>query len=192
LEHALAAYEGSHGLRYAALRYFNAAGAHRDGTIGEYHEPETHLIPLALKAVAGTKPPLRIFGRDLKTPDGTCIRDFIHVTDLGSAHVRALEYLAKGGGSIRLNLGTGTGTSISQLLTVVKKVTGKGVPHEFVGARAGDPPSLYADPRKAMQVLGWSAQIGLQEMVSTAWNWEQKLAAMHFTEESQQAFAVTR
>ena len=191
-EHALAAYGASHGLRYVALRYFNAAGAHADGSIGEYHEPETHLVPLALKAVAGTKPPLRIFGRDLKTPDGTCIRDFIHVTDLGSAHVKALAYLAKGGGSAQLNLGTGTGTSISQLLAVVKKVTGKEVPHEFADARPGDPPSLYADPRKAMQVLGWSAQIGLEEIVSTAWKWEQKLAGMHFIEAAQRAFAGPR
>lgn len=189
-EHALAAYDASHGLRYAALRYFNAAGAHPDGTIGEYHEPETHLIPLALKAVAGSKPALRVFGRDLKTPDGTCIRDFIHVTDLGSAHVKALDYLAKGGSSIRLNLGTGIGTSISQLIAVVNKVTGKEVPHEFADARPGDPPSLYADARKAMQVLGWSAQIGLEEIVSTAWKWEQKLLAMRFVEAPQQAFAA--
>jgi UDP-glucose-4-epimerase GalE len=192
LEHALAAYSAAHGLRYAALRYFNAAGAHPDGAIGEYHDPETHLIPLALKAVAGSKPALRVFGKDLKTPDGTCIRDFIHVTDLGSAHVKALEYLAKGGSSIRLNLGTGTGTSISQLLDVIAKVTGKEVPHEFADARAGDPPSLYADPRKARQVLGWSAKIGLDEIVSTAWKWEQKVSAMRFLEAPQQVLAGMR
>jgi UDP-arabinose 4-epimerase len=111
LEHALAAYAASHGLRYAALRYFNAAGAHAAGDIGELHDPETHLIPLALKAALGTEPPLTIFGRDLDTPDGTCIRDFIHVSDLGAAHVKALEHLARGGDSLRVNLGTGQGTS---------------------------------------------------------------------------------
>jgi UDP-arabinose 4-epimerase len=177
-EHALSAYGESHGLRHAILRYFNAAGAHADGSIGEYHDPETHLIPLALKAALGTAPPLTVFGRYLNTADGTCVRDFIHVTDLGSAHVKALEYLAHGGDSIRLNLGTGVGTSILQLLATVKKVTGKEVPHRFADARAGDPPILYADPRKAREVLGWSTRIGLEEIVSTAWNWERKLAAL--------------
>ncbi len=115
-EHALSAYSVSHGLRYAALRYFNAAGAHHAGDLGEYHDPETHLIPLALKAMMGTKPPLMVFGRDLDTADGTCVRDFVHVTDLGAAHVKALEHLSNGGDSIRLNLGTGKGTSILELI----------------------------------------------------------------------------
>lgn len=174
-EHALSAYGSSHGLRYAILRYFNAAGAHRGGAIGECHNPETHLIPLALKAVAGTRPPLTVFGKDLDTPDGTCLRDFIHVSDLGAAHVMALEHLAKQHDSIRLNLGTGVGTSILEVLQVIKKVTGKEVPHNFADARAGDPPILYADPRKAGEVLGWRTQIDLEEIVSTAWNWEQKV-----------------
>lgn len=175
-EHMLSAYAASHGLRYAALRYFNAAGAHASGKIGELHDPETHLIPLALKAVMGTKPPLTVFGKDLDTPDGTCVRDFVHVSDLGAAHVRALEYLASGGASIRLNLGTGSGTSILQLLAAIKKITGKEVPHHFAGARAGDPPILYADPTKAKDVLGWSAEADLEEIVSTAWHWEQEVA----------------
>ena len=174
-EHALAAFSVSHGLRYAALRYFNAAGAHPDGTIGEYHNPETHLIPLALKARLGTMPALQVFGDKLDTPDGTCIRDFIHVSDLGTAHVKAVEYLARGGSSLRANLGTGNGTSIKQLLEMVTMVTGKPAPHEFVQARPGDPPVLYADPSTAKKVLGWSPQFDLEDIVSTAWRWEQGL-----------------
>jgi UDP-glucose-4-epimerase GalE len=176
IEHALSAYSKSHGLRYAALRYFNAAGAHASGEIGEIHDPETHLIPLALKAVMGTKPPLTIFGNDLNTVDGTCVRDFIHVTDLGSAHVKALEHLRDGTNSLCLNLGTGKGTSILELLETIRRVTGKEVPHRFAEARAGDPPVLYADPTKAKQVLGWVAKADLDEIVATAWRWEQKLA----------------
>ncbi len=176
-EHALAAYSASHGLKYAALRYFNAAGAHFDGTIGEIHDPETHLIPLALKARLGTMPALKVFGEKLDTPDGTCIRDFIHVSDLGAAHVKAVEYLAGGGSSLRANLGTGNGTSIKQLLEMVETVTGKPVPHEFSEARLGDPPILYADPSTAKRVLGWSPRFNLEDIVSTAWRWEQGLPA---------------
>ena len=176
-EHALSAYATSHGLRYAILRYFNAAGAHASGEIGELHDPETHLIPLALKAALGTKPALTVFGKDLETPDGTCVRDFIHVSDLGSAHVKALDHLTGDGDSIRLNLGTGKGASILQLLATIKKVIGKEVPYHFADARAGDPPILYADPTKARKILGWSAQVDLEEIITTAWAWEQKLAA---------------
>ncbi len=176
LEHALEAYDRSHGLRHVILRYFNAAGAHRSGEIGEIHEPETHLIPLVLKALTGAKPPLTIFGRELDTPDGTCVRDFVHVTDLATAHVRALDHLQAGGSSVRVNLGTGNGTSILELLKVVRQVTGLEVPHRFAEARVGDPPVLYADPRKAKQVLGWTAEAGIEEIVRSAWAWEQKLA----------------
>jgi len=176
-EHALSAYSVSHGLRSASLRYFNAAGADPRGAVGECHDPETHLIPLALKAVLGSRPPLTVFGTNLETPDGTCVRDFIHVTDLGLAHVKALEYLSDGGKSVGLNLGTGKGTSILQLLAAVKEITGKEVPYQVADARPGDPAILYADPRKAKKVLGWSAQFSLADIVSTAWNWEQKLPA---------------
>lgn len=176
-EHALAAYAASHGLRYATLRYFNAAGAHASGEIGEIHDPETHLIPIALKAILGSKPALTVFGSELETCDGTCVRDFIHVSDLGSAHVKALEHLNCGGDSIRLNLGTGVGTSILQVLATIKEITGKEVPHHFAAPRAGDPPILYADPTKAKDVLGWSAKADLKEIISTAWAWEQKLAS---------------
>lgn len=176
-EHILTAYSVSHGLRSVALRYFNAAGADPGGRIGECHDPETHLIPLALKAVLGTKPPLTVFGKDHDTSDGTCVRDFIHVTDLGQAHVKAVDYLSNGGESVGLNLGTGNGTSILRLLTAIQEISGKEVPHRFAAARPGDPAALYADPRKAREVLGWSARFGLEEIVSTAWNWEQKLPA---------------
>jgi UDP-glucose-4-epimerase GalE len=176
-EHILSAYSVSHGLRSVALRYFNAAGADPGGAIGECHDPETHLIPLALKAVLGTKPPLTVFGKNHDTSDGTCVRDFIHVTDLGQAHVKALDYLSNGGESVGLNLGTGSGTSILQLLTAIQEISGREVPHRFAAARPGDPAALYADPRKAREVMGWSAKLGLEEIVSTAWNWEQKLPA---------------
>lgn len=172
LERVLNAYAHSHGLRYVALRYFNAAGAHPDGSIGEYHDPETHLIPLAFRAALAPGAPLKVFGHDLPTPDGTCIRDFIHVCDLGRAHVKALEYLAAGGNPISLNLATGKGTSIAELLATVHAVTGKPVPHEFVASRPGDPPSLYADPALAMKTLDWKPQFGLEEILSSAWNWE--------------------
>jgi len=174
-ESVLSAYSVSHGLRYAALRYFNAAGAHPSGEIGEIHTPETHLIPLALKACLGTAPPLTVFGNTLDTPDGTCIRDYIHVADLASAHRRALDYLAAGGNSIAMNLGTGKGTSIGELLTVVEEVSGRKVPHSFAPPRAGDPPALYSSPEKARQVLGWTAQYDIRQIVSTALAWEEKL-----------------
>ena len=174
-ERVLAAYSGSHGLRYVALRYFNAAGAHLSGKIGEIHTPETHLIPLALRAALGTAPPLTIFGNDLDTPDGTCIRDFIHVSDLGSAHVKAVDYLAGGGSSTSLNLGTGKGTSIAELLSVIQGLSGKEVPHVFAAPRAGDPPVLYAEAHKAKEVLGWEAKLDLQTIVRTAYEWEERL-----------------
>lgn len=174
-EQVLSAYNVSHGLRYVALRYFNAAGAHADGAIGEMHSPETHLIPLAMRAALGSAPPLRVFGSNLETPDGTCIRDFIHVSDLGAAHVLALEYLKSGGESIGLNLGTGKGTSVTELLSTVERIAGTAVPHVFAEARPGDPPVLYADPSKSKSVLGWEAKRDLDEIVSSAWRWEQGL-----------------
>jgi UDP-glucose-4-epimerase GalE len=177
LEHALAAYSVSHKLRAVSLRYFNAAGAHANGMIGEFHDPETHIIPLALRAALGTAPPLTVFGQNHPTPDGTCIRDFIHVSDLASAHVRALEYLAAGGETISLNLGTGRGTSIADLLATIRQVTGRDVPHIYSGPRPGDPPILYADPSRAHQLLQWRAHNDLRDILVSAWNWEQKLAS---------------
>jgi UDP-glucose-4-epimerase GalE len=175
LERVLSAYSHAHDLRYVALRYFNAAGAHTSGEIGEIHNPETHLIPLALKAALGTAPPLTVFGNQLDTPDGTCVRDFIHVMDLASAHGKAIEYLDRGGKSIALNLGTGKGTSIAELLAAIKNLTGKDVPHSFAPPRAGDPPVLYAEARLANEVLGWQAQCSLETIVRTAFDWEERL-----------------
>jgi UDP-arabinose 4-epimerase len=172
MEQVLSAYRHSHKLQYVCLRYFNAAGAHPSGEIGEYHDPETHLIPLSLKAILGTAPALKVFGNDLPTPDGTCIRDFVHVSDLGRAHVKALEYLGGGGEAIALNLGTGRGTSIGSLLAAVKAITGQEVPHEFAPARRGDPPALYADPSLARRVLGWAPEFDLESTLRTAWEWE--------------------
>jgi UDP-glucose-4-epimerase GalE len=176
-EHALAAYSVSHALRSVSLRYFNAAGAHAGGSIGELHNPETHLIPLALRAALGVAPPLRIFGNNLDTPDGTCIRDYIHVSDLGQAHVSALEYLAKGGETTCLNLGTGEGTSVASLVATTEQVIGRKVPHSYAGPRPGDPPVLYADASRATEVLGWRPTRNLHEILQSAWNWEQKLQA---------------
>jgi UDP-arabinose 4-epimerase len=171
-EQVLSAYRYSHGLQHVSLRYFNAAGAHPSGEIGEYHDPETHLIPLAFKAILKTAPPLKIFGRGLSTPDGTCVRDFVHVSDLGRAHVKALEYLANGGEVIALNLGTGQGTSIGSVLAAVKRVTGQEVPHEFAASRLGDPPALYADPSLARRLLGWAPEFDLESTLRSAWKWE--------------------
>lgn len=173
-EQALEAYDRAYEFRYASLRYFNAAGADESGEIGELHNPETHLIPLALRAAAGTGPELQVFGSDYPTPDGTCIRDYIHVNDLASAHVRALEHLAAGKGSFAVNVGTGSGYSVQQVISAVEEVTGKRVPHKVVPRRAGDPPRLVANPAKVQALLGWKATRGLREDVATAWNWIQR------------------
>jgi UDP-glucose-4-epimerase GalE len=170
-EQALEAYDRAYGFRYAALRYFNAAGADESGEIGELHEPETHLIPLALRAAAGLGPELNVFGSDYPTPDGTCVRDYIHVNDLAGAHVKALEHLAAGKESFAVNVGTGSGYSVQQVISAVEEVTGKRVPHKIGPRRAGDPPALVANPAKAQSLLQWKATRGLRECVATAWNW---------------------
>jgi UDP-glucose-4-epimerase GalE len=172
-EQALEAYDRAYRLRYASLRYFNAAGADESGEIGELHEPETHLIPRALQAVAGTQPALDLFGTDYPTPDGTCIRDYIHVSDLAEAHVLAIEHLAGGASSFAANLGTGRGYSVREVLNSVKQVTGRTVPMRIVGRRAGDPPILVADPGRAETLLRWKATRSLEQMVASAWNWMQ-------------------
>ena len=173
-EQLLEAYDPAYGIRYASLRYFNAAGADESGEIGELHDPETHLIPLALKAAAGTGLELHVFGTDYPTPDGTCIRDYIHVNDLASAHVKSLERLGAGSESFAVNLGTGTGCSVQEVISAVEQATGKNVPRKMVGRRPGDPPELVADPRKAEKLLQWKATRGLREVVETAWNWMQR------------------
>ena len=173
-EQALEAYDRAYQFRFASLRYFNAAGADDSGEIGELHDPETHLIPLALRAAAGLGPELHVFGADYPTPDGTCIRDYIHVNDLASAHVKALEYLAAGKDSFAVNLGTGTGASVREVMTAVEKVTGKPVPHKIVPRRPGDPPALVANPAKAQGLLHWKAERGLDNIVTTAWKWMER------------------
>jgi UDP-glucose-4-epimerase GalE len=172
-ENALEAYDRAYQMRFASLRYFNAAGADESGEIGERHDPETHLIPLALAAAAGKGPELEIFGTDYPTDDGTCVRDYIHVNDLAEAHVLALDYLSQKQQSLVVNLGTGEGYSVKQIVTTVEKVTGRRVPHRLGPRRAGDPPVLVADPRRAQEMLGWKPQRSLTDIVSTAWKWMQ-------------------
>lgn len=154
------------------LRYFNAAGADPDGEIGENHNPESHLIPRACLAILGKVPPLQLFGNDWPTPDKTCIRDYIHVSDLARAHVKALEYLAKGGESRPFNLGTGHGSSVQEVIDMVGKVAGKPVPHAVVGRREGDPAVLVANPAAAMELLGWNPEYAsIEPLCQTAWQW---------------------
>jgi UDP-arabinose 4-epimerase len=173
-EQALEAYDVAYGIRFASLRYFNAAGADESGETGECHKPETHLIPLALDAATKTGTELQVFGADYPTPDRTCIRDYIHVTDLAEAHVKALEHLIGGGSSIALNLGTGRGHSVKEVIRAVEAIAGKPVRTRFGPRRAGDPPVLVADPSRAESVLGWKAKRSLTEIVSTAWQWHQR------------------
>ena len=173
-EHALEAYARAYSLRYASLRYFNAAGADESGELGELHDPETHLIPLALQAAAGTRPELEVYGSDYPTADGTCVRDYIHVNDLADAHVSALEYLAGSDTSLALNLGTGQGYSVKEVLNAVEKVVGRAVPTRLGARRPGDPPALVADPRSAEKLLHWKASRSLERIVATAWSWMQR------------------
>jgi UDP-glucose-4-epimerase GalE len=173
IERVLRWYGPAYGLRSMALRYFNAAGCDRGGEIGEEHDPETHLIPLVARAALGTAPPVQIFGTDYPTKDGTAIRDYIHVDDLAAAHVRALEYLAAGGDSTAVNLATGNGYSVREIIAAVAKAVGHSVPHREAPQRAGDPPVLVADASLAAQVLGWRAQCSdLDTIIRTALAWE--------------------
>jgi UDP-glucose-4-epimerase GalE len=176
-ENALTSYDRAYGLRSMSLRYFNAAGADESAEIGEVHDPETHLIPSALKAVTGERGELEVFGTDYPTPDGTCIRDYIHVNDLAEAHVLALKQLEAGAASAQYNLGTGQGASVKEILQSIHDVTGKKVPHLVAPRRAGDPPALVADSARAQAALGWKAARSLREIVRTAWVWEQKARA---------------
>lgn len=166
----------AHGLRSVALRYFNAAGADPDGEIGEDHDPETHLIPLAITAALERAPELRIFGNDYPTPDGTAVRDFVHVTDLASAHVKALDYLMRGGKSTALNLGTGTGHSVREVIAAVERAGNRRVPVREAPRRPGDPPLLIAAPSLAKLVLDWEPKLSdIDTIVSTALRWHRRL-----------------
>ena len=174
-ENALEAYDRAYGLRSVRLRYFNAAGADESGETGELHDPETHLIPLALAATTAHGRELQIFGSDYPTPDGTCVRDYIHVNDLADAHVRALQYLETNGAeSLAINLGTGKGNSVLEVIQAAERATGSSVRRKLGPRRAGDPPFLVADPSKAQNVLGWTAKRDLADIVCSAWSWMQK------------------
>lgn len=171
-ERILEAYDTAYGLKFVALRYFNAAGATQK--YGEFHDPETHLIPNVLNAADGQMPFVSVFGDDYDTPDGTCIRDYIHVADLGDAHIRALDHLEKGGDSTHINLGNGRGFSVLEVIEAARKVTGKVIEVNIEPQRAGDPPRLIADAKKALEVLGWQpAYADLDRIIKTAWDWKQ-------------------
>lgn len=162
----------AHGLKYVSLRYFNACGAHVSGKIGEAHSPETHLIPLILQVPLGQREYISIFGDDYDTSDGTCIRDYIHVTDLAQAHILAVDYLMKGNKSNIFNLGNGVGFTVKEVIDTARKVTGHEIPAKIAERRAGDPARLIASSDKARQVLLWKPEhADLEEIISTAWNW---------------------
>jgi UDP-glucose 4-epimerase len=162
------------GFRSFILRYFNAAGADPEGRIGEWHTPETHAIPIAMDAALGRRPQFQILGTDYETRDGTCVRDFIHVLDLADAHTRAVEHLLKYGTSHALNLGTGTGTTVKEMLDTVQRVVGRNIEVKYGPRREGDSPALVADNALARQTIGWSPRHDLNSIIETAWNWHSK------------------
>lgn len=171
LEKALKWYAAAYDLRYVSLRYFNAAGADPEGEIGELHNPETHLVPLAIDAALG-RTRLQVFGNDYPTPDGTPLRDYVHVTDLAGAHLRALAYLDDGGPSAVFNLGAGAGTSVLEVIRTVETVTGRAAPYDLAPRRPGDAPVLIADYSQARRVLGWEPKLSsIRTIVETAWAW---------------------
>ena len=177
VERVLRWYGVTHGLRSVSLRYFNAAGASHDSAIGEDWDFSINLIPLVMKAVLGAGPPVKVFGTDYPTPDGTAIRDYIHVEDLADAHIRAVDTLAAqpdDAPALAVNLGTGVGSSVLQVIEATARVAGRDVPHELVARRAGDPSTTYADPTHAESVLGWRARQGLSEIIDTAYRWHSK------------------
>jgi len=172
-EFALESYGRGYGLRFVAFRYFNASGADENGKIGEMHDPETHLIPAVFEAIKGKRPGLQVFGDDYPTPDGTCVRDYIHVSDLAEAHVLGLDCIDKGA-SAALNLGTGRGYSVKEVISTIERVTGRKVPWRLASRRPGDPPALIADPSRAEKLLNWKAKRSLEDIVSTAWKWAER------------------
>ena len=168
-------FDKRHAIRYVSLRYFNAAGASPDGLIGEEPALSANLIPVVMEATLGRRPKIQVFGDDYPTPDGTCIRDYIHVVDLADAHVRALDFMAREDRSDIFNVGTGQGTSVKQIIDVTERVSGRVVPAEIVGRRAGDPVAIYADNTKARTLLGWTPQFGLEAIIAHAWKWHSSL-----------------
>ena len=176
IEEILEDLDAAHGMKSISLRYFNASGADPEGEIGEKHDPETHLIPLVLDVAAGKRESIKVFGTDYGTPDGTCIRDYIHVTDLARAHILALEYLLDGGKSTAFNLGQGQGHSVLEVIEKAKEVTAKKIETVTTDRRPGDPPVLVASNQKAIQQLGWKPELSnLDDIIATAWQWHQKI-----------------
>jgi UDP-glucose-4-epimerase GalE len=171
VERFLSWYDQCRDLRSVSLRYFNAAGAWPDGSIGEDWTLTLNLVPLVMKAAAGRRDAIQVFGTDYPTPDGTAIRDYVHVVDLADAHIKALEYLETGGATAAFNLGTGVGSSVLEVLAAAERATGRPVPHEMAGRRSGDPVALFSDTTKASAILGWKAQTGLDDIVASAWAW---------------------
>jgi UDP-glucose 4-epimerase len=179
VEQVLKDFDVSYGIRYVCLRYFNAAGADPEGEIGEWHEPENHLIPLALQAAAGEREHIGIYGTDYDTPDGTCIRDYIHVNDLAAAHLSALEYLKQGQPSEKFNLGNGKGFSVKEVLNEVRRITGKNIVALETIRRAGDPPILIGNSQKALKILKWQpVNSSIENIIQTAWNWHCNMAEL--------------
>jgi UDP-glucose-4-epimerase GalE len=175
MEHMMQDYSRAYGLRVAALRYFNAAGAARDGGLGEMHEPETHLIPLILQVALGQRSEIQVFGDDYPTPDGTCVRDYVHVEDLAAAHLAALEALERTTAPIGVNLGTGSGFSVLEVVEAARRVTGAPIPIRVVGRRAGDPPRLVSGGNLARELLGWRPErTAIDEIVADAWNFQRR------------------
>jgi UDP-glucose 4-epimerase len=171
-EKALQAYGFAKNWSYVALRYFNASGADESGLVGESHNPETHLIPLILQTALGKRKSIQVYGNDYDTPDGTCIRDYVHVNDLATAHIAAIQFLRKNPGGEQFNLGTTTGSSVLEVIEMCKLVTGQDFAVEYSPKRSGDPPILVANADKAEKLLGWKAQYDLKQIIETAWAWE--------------------
>jgi UDP-glucose-4-epimerase GalE len=162
------------GMRSVSLRYFNAAGAHDSGDMGEDWSATENLVPVVMKVLFGAQRELEVFGDDYPTPDGTCVRDYVHVSDLADAHVKALDYLTSGGSSLVCNVGTGQGTSVKQLIAVTESVTGRALPHRIAPRRAGDPAAVYADPTLIRAVLGWRATRDLRDIITSAYRWHER------------------
>jgi UDP-glucose 4-epimerase len=171
IENVMSDFDTAYGLKYVALRYFNAAGCDFDGLIGESHQPEPHLIPIVISAALGKREGVSIYGADYPTPDGTCVRDYVHVYDLADAHLKALEYLNSGAKSDVFNLGTGDGNSVKEIIHAVEKISGKEIKSTTIERREGDPAILVADNKKAKEVLGWSPKYNLEDVIKSAWKW---------------------
>ncbi|MCL6098682.1 MAG: UDP-glucose 4-epimerase GalE [Bacteroidetes bacterium] len=173
IEMMLKDFQSAYGMKYVSLRYFNAAGADDSGEIGESHNPEPHLIPIVLEVANGKREKVSVFGNDYNTPDGTCIRDYIHVNDLSDAHIRALEFLAKGNESTIINLGTGAGNSVMEIIKTAESITGKKIEFKIAERRKGDPAILVADNTKALKILNWKPKYTIDNIIRTAWCWHQ-------------------